>query len=583
MSTIIPYLLAGVSLAALIRWRTKKADKTFGSAGWLPVWSASAKGLFRNRGLIAGDWTGLLPVHYDGDGHILTIAPTGRGKGTCAIIPNLLRHPFIFLCDPGGENAAIASKAWRAKGYEVQILNPWKLHSEAPWSLPSHEYNPLDILDPDADTFSSDAALIAEMIVSRGPKDGGSAAFFKDEAQNAIRAFIMHIVTTEPAERRTLITLRSFITADANVWDAVVAAMAENMAAGGLIAGEANQMIRRKEQAPEEFSAIVSTMKQDTNFLDDPVMKAALARSNADFSILKGQKAGARIPGGVVAIVIPLQYLDTHAAYARLAIAVALWEMQRAPLAREKVLFVLDEFPAMKRMDRIATGLATLRKFRVWLWPIIQDVNQLKQIYSDQWQSFLSNASFKQWLAASDLETAKQISDLCGAGTVATETRSADGKKSAGQARRPLITPDEVLIMPANRQIAMIENLKPMVLLKTPYWERAELRGLFNPNPYRAGTPPLRWTAPLRSLWGSTFRVLGWVMRPAPTLIYAAALAGLLLAEPGAKVSAGWYEQGQSIVCQYQTPLARKRIYFKWPGIRRADCPLITWRGRYYE
>jgi len=342
-------------------------------------------------------------------------------------------------------------------------------------------------------------------------------------------------------------------------------------------------MIRRKDQAPEEFSAIVSTMKQDTNFLDDPVMKAALATSSADFSILKGSKSGKRLAGGIVAVVIPLQYLDTHAAYARLAIAVALWEMQRAPLAREKVLFVLDEFPAMKRMDRIATGLATLRKFRVWLWPIIQDVNQLKQIYGDQWQSFLSNASFKQWLAAADMETARHISDLCGAGTVESESKNAYGQVSKSPARRPLVTPEEVLSMAASKQIVMIDNLKPVLLAKTPYWQRPALRGLFNPNPYRAGTPSLHWTVPVRTLWGSAARLLGWVMRPAPALIYFTLAALLAWAEPGINVGAGWYEHGVSTVCHYQTPLSRKRIYFKWRGITLSECPALTWRGRFIE
>jgi type IV secretion system protein VirD4 len=312
-------------------------------------------------------------------------------------------------------------------------------------------------------------------------------------------------------------------------------------------------------------------------------MKAALATSSADFSILKGNKSGKRLAGGIVAVVIPLQYLDTHAAYARLAIAVALWEMQRVPLAREKVLFVLDEFPAMKRMDRIATGLATLRKFRVWLWPIIQDVNQLKQIYGDQWQSFLSNASFKQWLAAADMETARHISDLCGAGTVESESKNAYGQVSKSPARRPLVTPEEVLSMAASKQIVMIDNLKPMLLAKTPYWQRPTLRGLFNPNPYRAGTPSLHWTVPVRTLWGSGARLLGWVMRPAPALIYIALAALLAWAEPGINVGAGWYERGVSTVCHYQTPLSRKHIYFKWRGITLSECPALSWRGRFIE
>lgn len=47
-------------------------------------------------------------------------------------------------------------------------------------------------------------------------------------------------------------------------------------------------MERREAQAPEEFSAVLSTMKQDTNFIEDPVMQRALAGSTADFTVSIG-------------------------------------------------------------------------------------------------------------------------------------------------------------------------------------------------------------------------------------------------------------------------------------------------------
>ena len=88
-----------------------------------------------------------MPVFGGQDGHALTVAPTGRGKGTCSIIPNLLRQRFMVLIDPGGENTAVAIKSWRESDYDVQVLNPWGMHGQAPWMLPQHRFNPLSILD----------------------------------------------------------------------------------------------------------------------------------------------------------------------------------------------------------------------------------------------------------------------------------------------------------------------------------------------------------------------------------------------------------------------------------------------------
>ena len=202
------YLGLGVSTFGIASWRMKKRPTTYGSAEWLQPWVASRKGMFKKDGLLLGDWAGLLPVYYRGSGHALTVAPTGSGKGISAIIPNLLQHPWIFLIDPGGENTAIAAKAWRAKGYAFSCLNPWGMHRNQPWSLPSDSINPLNILDPSSMTFSSDAELLADMIITRTGAENSSSAFFKEEARSGIRAFLMHIVTTEPAERQTLKTLR---------------------------------------------------------------------------------------------------------------------------------------------------------------------------------------------------------------------------------------------------------------------------------------------------------------------------------------------------------------------------------------
>lgn len=570
--TLLSYLGLGASGLALINWRFQKQDTTFGSAEFLKPWVASRKGMFRKDGLLLGDWTGNLPVYYRGAGHALTVAPTGSGKGTSAIVPNLLRHPFIFLIDPGGENTAIAARAWRSKGYAFSCLNPWGMHTGAPWSLPSHSINPLNILDPASETFASDADLLADMIITRTGKEAGSSAFFKDEAQSGIRAFLMHIMTSEPEERRTLTTLREYIAADTASWGALMDSMKANNAANGVIAREAETMERREANAPEEFSAVMSTMKQDTNFIEDPVMQKALANSTVDIGELKGMRGSEKLPGAVLSVVVPLEYLDTHAAYARLVVGCALWTMQRAPLAGERVLFLMDEFPALKRMSRIAGGLATLRKYRVWLWPIIQNLGQLKDLYGSNWQTFMSNAGLKMFMGASDLETAQYISEICGEATIEVKTKTGHGASISPAARR-LATIEEVMHASSGRQIVFVDNLKPLLLRKTPYWERPRLRGTFDRNPYQSRTPGLPLRLPFDAAFGVALRFLSWLMAPSPTVVALGLFT--LAAWSNLGVSIGRDAEGKNPACVYLQAHGVTRGYMR---SARTECPYFIFK-----
>ncbi|RIK59423.1 MAG: conjugal transfer protein TraG [Planctomycetota bacterium] len=566
-----------VLLCVLLKWRFAEHKTTFGAAGWLPAWTASGRGLFQNKGLLTGDWTGRLPVFYSGNGHALTVAPTGRGKGTCAIIPNLLRHPWIFLLDPGGENTAIACKAWRRKGYKFVCLNPWRMHAGAPWSLPQDTLNPLSILDPDSPGFVSDADLLAEMIVTRSQRESGNSSFFKDEAQSGIKVMLMHIATTEPAARRNLVTLRKHIVSAATEWGALLDAMIANSAAGGAVAREAQQFARREAQAPEEFSAVLSTMKQDTNFLEDPIMQRALSGSSADLGALKGSSGGKRIPGCVVSVVMPLQYLDTHSAYARLIMAVALWTMQSGPLSRGRVLFLMDEFPALGRMSRVATGLATLRKYRVWLWPIIQNLGQLKILYGENWQTFISNAGLLQFMGAGDLETARYVSALCGEATIEVKSKNPGGI-STYLTKRALATPEELLYLADHLQVVSAHGLKPMLLHKTPYWQRADLRGRFHPNPYQAGTPDLPWWFAFPILWGASVRLAAWLVRPASSLVALATMMAVFAANPAILVQARYDSHHRELLCGYAS-LTGPYVYTIRNAPYHAGCAPVHFRG----
>src|ERR1700747_2042150 len=129
------------------------------------IWFGEIGGQYDRTGK-AQKWTTAM---YSGPRHVVTVAPNRTGKGTCAIIPNLLLLPRSVICvDPKGQNAAVTARRRRAGG-PVYVLNPFGEHTGAPWSLPQHRFNPLAHLSIDSPNLSADVAGVAEaLIVTEG-------------------------------------------------------------------------------------------------------------------------------------------------------------------------------------------------------------------------------------------------------------------------------------------------------------------------------------------------------------------------------------------------------------------------------
>lgn len=502
-------------LLCLLRWRFDgKKSTAYGSAQWASVWTLFRKGLFGGRGIRVGDWAGQLSVFYE-DIHAITFGSSGSGKGTTAILPNLLSYPWFFLVDPGGENTAIAAKHWRECGYSFGCINVFGMHIEEPWALPAHGFNPLDFIDLNSSALAADALVFAEMLTPRTGNEGGSNSYFKDSSQRVKRAMLVHLMTTEPKERRNLTTLYEYVNSGAQGWKALLTAMRDNPACGGLVREEAFALARIASQSPPEFSGIMSTIQQDLSFIADPVIREKLSRSDVDFSILKGLGKDQR--GGVISVILPLQYMESHAAITRLALACAVLEMQRKPLAKNKVIFLIDEAATLGRMLRFPSWLATMRKYRVVIWSIWQNIGQLVDLYGKGWQTLIGNCGLLQILGVSDLETAEHTAKLLGQCTVKTVSKNGRGERSISETGRSLLMNDELRRLEEDEQVVFIGNLQPAKLRKTPYWRRADLAGRFYRNPYRdEESAGVGAGDELSAFWGRLYYGLVWWMAPHP-------------------------------------------------------------------
>lgn len=108
------------------------------------------------------------PYLFQDEGHLLTIAPTGAGKGVSCVIPALLRYPGdVVVMDPKGENYSVTAMHRRKMGQKIVLIDPFgQVDSEHYEGAPDHRsINVFSLLPFLASTESAAAESLAAMLI----------------------------------------------------------------------------------------------------------------------------------------------------------------------------------------------------------------------------------------------------------------------------------------------------------------------------------------------------------------------------------------------------------------------------------
>jgi type IV secretion system protein VirD4 len=346
------------------------------------------------------------------DRHLMTIAGSRAGKGVSAIIPNLIEYPgSVLVIDPKGENArhtknrrgAGWQKIGNGLGQDVFVLDPFGVSGH-----PTSCFNPLSMIDPQGYTAVDDAALIAEALII---PEQGEGRHFSDSARNFLRGLILYVCTAEPLARRHLPWVRQLLTLDPKGFEILIAAMMENAGCFGVIRRAANSMAAKSEK---ERSGVISTAIEQTDFLDSPLMTRILERSDFSLADLKRKPT-------TIYLCLPARFMATQNRWLRIIINLAVATMEQVqpvPPPMYPVLFIMDEFAVLDHLSSIEKAAGQIAGFGVKLWPILQDLSQLKSIYKDRWETFMGNAGLLQFFGNNDLTTLDYLAKRLGKSTI---------------------------------------------------------------------------------------------------------------------------------------------------------------------
>ena len=165
-----------------------------------------------------------------------------------------------------------------------------------------------------------------------------------------------------------------------------------------------------------------------------------------------------------------------------------------AKSSRHRLLLMLDEFPALGRLDFFETALAFMAGYGLKSFLIAQSLNQIEKAYGQN-NSILDNCHVRVAFAANDERTAKRLSDALGIATELRAMKNYAGHRlspwlghlmvSRQETARPLLTAGEVMQLPPSDELVLVSGTPPILAKKARYFKdrRLAMRVLPPPTP----------------------------------------------------------------------------------------------------
>ena len=441
------------------------------------------------------DRTCKTPLYFPGDSHLILTASSGSGKGRDLLLGALMEQKSsALIVDTKGELCCVSGRA-RSEMGELVVLSPFPVWPEHIGRFQHAGFNPLAVLNPRAKSFGVDCDAIAEAIVFH--EGGGSDdSFFTDSARGLVSGVIMALAKYAPADKRNLVEMYRIITGP--FFEFVAWALDRAKKCGDiLLPGRLGRFGARKADENRTLVSIKETAVTQIGFIGNEAIAESLNPRGHElrFSTLRRERT-------TVYLILPTEYLAACAKWFRLVLVSAMTEFVRPEnQGGERVLVLLDEFKsAIGRLSIITQMMGIGRGYGVQLWPVLQDLNQLVELYPRDWRTFLGNCGAQIYFAPRDSFTLEEIAKQIFVREIAVprpqfspvQMWEQEGRTESpiglgvhvDQIPRPLMTNHEIASMGADSMLVFAENLGVILAGRKPYMKTREYAGKFDPNPY---------------------------------------------------------------------------------------------------
>ena len=497
-------------LGSLWRARQTRLVTTYGSSRWATMGEVEACGLFRAAGVFLGR-LGHQYLRHDGPEHVMAFAPTRSGKGVGLVIPTLLSWTAsAVIHDIKGENWQLTA-GWRARFSHCLLFNPTDPRSA--------RYNPLLEVRKGPDEVR-DVQNIADILVDpEGALERRS--HWEKTSHSLLVGAILHVLYAE--EEKTLARVATFLSDPQRSFAHTLRRMMgtnhlgtpEHPKVHPVVASAAREVLNKSEN---ERSGVLSTAMSFLGLYRDPTVAATTAACDWRITDLVDAERPVSlylvIPPSDISRTKPLVRLVLNQIGRRLT-----ERLEGDPGKRRKhqLLMMLDEFPALGRLDFFETALAFMAGYGIRAYLIAQSLNQISKAYGEN-NAILDNCHVRIAFSSNDERTAKRISDALGTATELRAQRNYAGHRlapwlshvmiSRQETARPLLTPGEVMQLPPADELVLVSGLAPIRAKKLRYYEDRNFTGRVAPAPELTADGYRDRPAPRPDDWGGQVRGL---------------------------------------------------------------------------
>jgi len=480
-------ILSVIVAIGLSVWRAREARnaETYGSARWATPKEIKAAGLLGPDGVILGrhqqDY-----LRHDGPEHVLCFAPTRSGKGVGLVVPTLLTWPGSSIVhDIKGENWQLTA-GFRARHGRVLLFDPTNAQSAA--------YNPL--LEVRRGEWEvRDVQNIADILVD--PEGSLERRNHWEKTSHALLVgTILHVLYAEAD--KTLAGVASFLSDPKRPIESTLAAMMKTAHLGEagphpVVASAARELLNKSDN---ERSGVLSTAMSFLGLYRDPVVAEVTRRCDWRIADIVGDAR----PVTLYLVVPPSDINRTKPLIRLILNQIGRRLTEELGAKRHRLLLMLDEFPALGRLDFFESALAFMAGYGLKAFLIAQSLNQIEKAYGPN-NSILDNCHVRVSFATNDERTAKRVSDALGTATEMRAMKNYAGSRlspwlghlmvSRQETARPLLTPGEIMQLPPSDEIVMVSGQPPIRAKKARYYQDTRFQDRLLPPPAPAKPPAI--------------------------------------------------------------------------------------------